>query len=116
MKRWIVVALLCMSSGCAVLGEKGRYFAKRLDAVAPQSQAGKALLVPVALPVGAVALTIDGLLVNPLLVLEDAIDDAKWAFEVESTGILEVFVTPMRIVTFVGIFLGSELLRICVPL
>jgi hypothetical protein len=103
--------------GCAVLSEKHRFVARYLDEnLAPTNTPAKALLSPVAIPVGVVALAVDGLVINPVVNVPQALDDASFVFkDVPSAGILEIFVFPMRIVTFPVVFLGSEVGRCCVP-
>ena len=103
--------------GCATLSEKHRHVAKSLDEnLAPTNTPAKVLLSPVAIPVGVVALAVDGLVINPIINLPKAVDDAAFVFtDVLSAGILEIFVFPMRIVTFPVVFLGSEVGRCCIP-
>lgn len=113
----LVLLVLPAAPGCAVLSEEHRPITRHLDERAtPETAAGRVALAPVALPVGALTLAIDGLLLNPVRRLPDALDAARWAFEVESTGPLEVFVAPMRVVTFVSILVGAEVVLTCLPL
>lgn len=111
--------LVFLSSGCAVLGENNRYITKFLDEGAvPESVSAKVALAPVAVPVGLTALVVDGFIINPIVSLPKAFDEACSVFDFEripSAGIGEVVVFPMRIVTFVAIFVGMEIWYCFIP-
>ena len=116
---WMVILSLAamLNSGCAVLSEKNRYLTRFLDEeLTPESSTTKAVMAPVAIPVGFTALAIDGVIINPLVVLPEAFEDASQVFtEVEFMGPLEIIVFPMRLVTFPVILVGSEIFRCTFP-
>jgi hypothetical protein len=107
---------LALTPGCAVLAEEHRHVARTLDRASPATIGAKVALAPVAFPIAALALGADAALINPLVALPKALGDARDVVDVPSTGPLEVFVFPMRCVTFVAVFLGAELVRVWVPL
>jgi len=111
--------LLSVCSGCAVLYEKHRYTARFLDENAELgSETAEVLAAPLTIPVGLTALLVDASIINPVLSIPDALDDATIVFNFDTfplTGFGEIVVFPMRIVTFVAIFVGSEILRILTP-
>ena len=110
----LVAALAC---GCAVVGEEGRHLTNVLDEnLSPESTPAKVMLAPVAIPVGFTALVVDGVVINPVVNLPEAFEDAYAVFDdVPFTGPFEIVVFPMRIVTFGVIFVGSEVARCMIP-
>ena len=111
MRHILVVGLVVMfTSGCAVLAEENRHLARALDDnLAPDSTTAKIALAPVAIPVGFAALAVDGVLINPVAFAPESWDAATWAFEeVPYTGLGEIVVFPMRVVTFPVLFVYVE--------
>ena len=115
---WLLALIALSSSGCAVLGEDHRYVAKALDEnLSPESTAAKVALAPVAVPVGFAALLIDGAVINPVCSVPEAFDDATYVFtDVRYTGIGEVVVFPMRVLTFTVMLIGSEAAHCALPI
>ncbi len=111
-----IPALILAFSSCAVLDEKNRPVTAALDELAPESPVVQAALSPLAVPVGILTLAIDGVLIQPIRSLPKALYDATWVFRgIESTGIGEIIVFPMRLITMPFIFVISELIRITIP-
>ena len=101
-----------LTSGCAVLNQDKRSLTSFFDEhLAPESDAARIALAPVAIPVGLTALVIDGFVVNPVSHLGDAATSAeKVAFrEVRFVGLWEIVVFPMRVVTCTAIFAYDEI-------
>jgi hypothetical protein len=114
-----LATILLTGPGCAVLSEDYRHITRYLDENAvPESTALKVAASPLAIPTGMVSLTVDGFLINPVLNFPKAAKDAWNCFDPEIVpySTAEIFVFPMRIVTFVVVFLGSEIGRCCIPL
>ncbi len=112
------IVVLLAGPGCAVLSEDHRHITRYLDENAvPEGTAVKVAASPLAIPAGLVSLTIDGFLINPVLNFPKAAKDAWNCFDPERIpySAAEIFVFPMRIVTFVVVFLGSEIGRCCMP-
>jgi len=109
----IALLVLTLTTGCAVLDKDKRIITEYLeDNITPKTKAGKIALAPVAIPVGFTTMVVDGFIVNPVRNAPKAFDDASYVFtDVEYTGPGEIFVFPMRMITFPLIFLGSELIR-----
>ncbi|MCB1191711.1 MAG: hypothetical protein H7A23_16990 [Leptospiraceae bacterium] len=118
MKKLTLVFLLLCFCSCAVLSKKNRYTLDFLDEnLDPESTGARIALAPVAIPVGITAFVIDGFLIHPIYSLPCAVDDSFWVFrEVSNTYVLEIIVFPMRIVTMLATFLGSEIVRITIPI
>jgi len=116
----VLPGLLCAAllvSGCAVLSQEDRVLTRTLDEkFTPRSGVAKIAAAPVALPVGVAALAIDGVLLNPVRNLSDSAELANIVFEeVPFTGLGEVIVFPMRLITYPILFLGAELVLCTIP-
>jgi hypothetical protein len=101
------------------LSEDHRHITRYLDENAvPESTEVKIAMAPGAIPLGLTSLTVDGFLINPVLNFPKAAKDAWNVFDPEKIpySAAEIFVFPMRVVTFVMIFIGSEIGRCCVPI
>lgn len=103
-------------SKCAVLDENNRYLTNVLEETAPESEVAQVAFAPVAFVLGLSSLLVDGVLIHPLVSLPYAIENGTWVFtEIGFLGPLEIIATPMRIITFPVIVIGSEILRITLP-
>ncbi len=115
----VLAVLLLAVCSCAVLSEDHRHIAYYLDEHAvPEGTAAKVAAAPLAIPTGLAALSIDGFAINPVLNVPRAFEDAKMVFDPEIVpyaSVGEILVFPMRIVTFVVIFVGSEVARCLFP-
>ncbi|MCB1157149.1 MAG: hypothetical protein H7A25_07730 [Leptospiraceae bacterium] len=118
MKQGFLILLLLLIHSCAVLDQKNRVILQGLDAgFTPKTTTAKIALSPISIPIGFTAFMIDGLVLHPFFSLPCAIDDSLWAFkEVPNTYILELIVFPMRIVTMLATFAGSEVFRTSIPI
>ena len=114
----LAVVISIPISGCAVVKKKHRHVANLLDEnLTPEDRASKVALAPIAIPVGLAALLVDGAAINPVLNLPKAVDDAGNVFtKIDSAGPGEIVVFPMRVVTFVVFFVGSEVGRCALPI
>ena len=93
-----------LTSGCAVLNQDKRSLTSFFDEhLAPESDAARIALAPVAIPVGLTALVIDGFVVNPVSHLGDAFREVRFV------GLWEIVVFPMRVVTCTAIFAYDEI-------
>lgn len=115
---WLIVALLAVPpTGCALINRDKRLLTRlTTQQVIPEDPVVKWSTLPLWGTLGVVTLTADALLVNPVLAAPAALDDALWAFT--GTGLFgpaEVVLMPVRTVGFVGLFLGSEILRCTLP-
>lgn len=117
MKRLAILLLLCLPVfNCAVINQYNRYTTNFLEEnLTPETKAGKVAFAPIAFPMALTALTIDGALIRPVVSIPDSFDAAMFAFEIESTGIFEIIVFPMRLVTFTAIFIVVEIAHITIP-
>ncbi|MCR9142010.1 MAG: hypothetical protein NXI24_07140 [bacterium] len=102
---------------CAVLSSERRVLTAALDEhMAPESPVARAAFAPVAMPIGLSALILDGVIINPILHVPDSVDNANFVFEdVPFTGVGEILVFPMRLITYPVIFVGSMLFYAMVP-
>jgi len=115
--RWLrafaILAALGLS-GCAVFDEPNRPLLDLLDEnVAPSSTAGRWLAAPVALPVAAVAVTVDAVVVRPATQIDDA-----WGDTVEllwepgdQTPFRRVVVAPVMALATPVVFASDWLVR-----
>lgn len=117
-KKLFLFLLLLLLHSCAVLHTRNRYTLDLLDEnLTPESPGVKVAMTPISIPVGLTAFLIDGVLIHPIRSLPCAVDDSFWVFrEVPNTYIGEIFVFPMRIVTMLAIFIGSEIGRATIPI
>jgi len=108
---WLIPLLLL--AACAPLREENRFgLAELNEHVVPESTAGRWALSPVAMPVGLATYFVDGLLIHPLFVWDDAWTDTRdtvWDTRDESrfrkslTFPLRVVGTPVVwVLSFVG--------------
>ena len=109
-----LLALLPSLAACAVFERDNRVVLNSLDEhVAPSSDVGRWLLAPVALPVGAAAVTVDAVVVRPVTQLDDA-----WGDTVEllwepgdQTPFRRVIVAPVMAVATPFVFAADWLAR-----
>ncbi|MEQ9367259.1 MAG: hypothetical protein RIF32_23710 [Leptospirales bacterium] len=118
--RFLLLTALVISgaANCAVLIPEHRVLTRLLDEhLAPESPVARVALAPAAVPVGLAALSIDGVLINPVRRVPDSIENANFVFdEVPYAGIGEILVFPMRVVTYPVIFFGSMLFYVMAPI
>lgn len=114
----LVVAMAC-TAGCTMFDRDNRRTLNLLDAnVAPSSTAGRVALLPVAIPVGCVALVADAVVVHPVTAIDDAWGDtveALWSSRNESP-LREVVFTPLAAVATPVVFAGDWLWRCLWPI
>ncbi len=117
LRRVTVLFLALLFSGCAVLNWDNRPVTEFIDRhLAPESDAGRAALTPVAVPIGLSTLLVDATVVNPVQQLSEARELAEWPFtEVEDAGVFEVVLMPMRVLTAAVMFVGAEVVLSIVP-
>ncbi|MFH0795142.1 MAG: hypothetical protein V2A74_14045 [bacterium] len=117
--RICFVAMLCMLlallSGCAFFNRKNTPALNWVeDNLVPEKNPGRAFAYPVVIPVGAVAITLDALIIHPAGVIDDAADDTRDAlwddFNWHREYMTECAVLPWRTVgtplVFTGDFFG----------
>ncbi len=112
----LVAMLLIQISGCAVIDRDHRHVTKIVERSVPQNMALSILTFPLWGTAGVATLVADGLVINPVLNAPAALDDAMMAFT--GFGIilpLEIVLLPVRAVSTVPLFLGSEILRCSIP-
>ena len=118
----LIVPVACLAalllSGCAVLDDDHWILTRACDArLAPSTDTGEAVLAPLAVPMGFTTLAIDGFLINPVSFLPESADNAKEVFtRIDSTGLWEIWVFPMRVATYPIIFVGSEIAYCTLPI
>ncbi|TGK06444.1 hypothetical protein EHO60_15510 [Leptospira fletcheri] len=92
MKRMIIAFLLVLFAfsfleNCAIFQRKNRILTSYLDEkVRPESTAAQIALSPVAIPVGVVSLFLDGLVLHPISVIPDALEDTYKVIWMDPTG------------------------------
>lgn len=116
--RITAVACVCTGLQCGVLAKRNRVLTGLLDEhLAPKTTVAQVALSPVAMPVGLATLTVDAVLINPVLHVPDAIEIANWVFtEVPFTGFGEIIVFPMRIISYPVMFVGAMIFYITIPI
>lgn len=100
-------ALPLLACACAMGNGDRRLLLNHLDAEwAPESNAGRWLLAPVALPVGVVAFATDAVVVHPATQVDDAWGDtveALWTFD-HGSRFRNALVTPLSAVATPVVF------------
>lgn len=101
-----------------MLHQNNRCLTRYMDEnLAPKTTAGKIALSPLAIPAGAVALAVDGVVINPVASIPGAFENASFVFnDIGFTGPFEIIVFPMRVATFPVAFVVSEILQCMIPL
>mgnify|MGYP001795404438 CR=1 FL=1 len=117
----IAIAAAMLATGilnCGVLVERNRVLTGVLDEhLAPESPTARVALAPIAVPVGLSSMARDAVLLNPLsLMPEAASDTADLISEVPWTGIGEIIVFPMRVITVPVLFTAIVLAHTFLPL
>jgi hypothetical protein len=106
-------------SACTVVRHDGRRTLQWLDATAtPSSPVARALLLPVAIPVGGVGLLADALVRNPAHAVDDAWADTStllWTSREES-ALRRALFTPLAAVATPVVFACDWLCRCILPL
>ena len=108
---FLVAVLL---GGCAIFNPKNRRLTGLLDErIAPESVAAKVLLVPVVLPLGFVSLTGDLVLIHPISVVPDCLDDTVRIIWRNPSGGLaqQTFLFVPKVILSPILFAGDFLLR-----
>ncbi|TGK15644.1 hypothetical protein EHO61_14930 [Leptospira fluminis] len=92
MKRIFIVSLpiflvFSFLENCAVFQRKNRILTSYLDEkIRPESAVAQVALSPVAIPVGVVSLFLDGLVLHPISVIPDALEDTYKVIWMDPTG------------------------------
>lgn len=114
---WLIPLFLL--AACAPLREENRYgLAELNEHLIPESTAGRWALAPVAMPVGLGTYFVDGLLINPLFVWDDAwtdMRDAVWDSRDESR-FRKALTFPLRVVGTPVVWVLSFVSRWLLPL
>ena len=113
-KSLLATAMACVLSGCTVFSSSHRHTLDWLDEnLAPDSRGARIALLPVAVPVGLVGLTVDAVVVNPVLAVDDAWEDTRallWSAPDETSFRRAMFVPFAALATPV-VFTGDWLWR-----
>ena len=112
----IIVAIT--TTGCAsFVDEDCRHITSVLnEKLTPVSTFGKVATAPIAVPVGLTSVLFESAIITPI---DNTASAYNFVYDMvsyeytESTGVFEVVVFPMRIVTFTTFFLGAELGSTC---
>lgn len=115
----LLAALLSVGGGCTAVRKDSRRTLDSLDAnLTPASPTARAVLLPVAIPVGFGGLLTDTLLVNPAFAIDDAwLDtvDLLWTPRDESPLRRALF-TPLAALATPVVFAGDWLGRCVFPI
>lgn len=102
------------TAGCAVFDDDNRLLLNTLDEkIRPKTTGAQLALAPVAIPAGAVALAIDGAVINPVRAVPTAADDTrKLYWDYDSQGMLhDSLLFPVRVVLTPPTFAGDWAVR-----
>jgi len=119
--RHLLLAVLAAGqlAGCTCLRSDSRRTLDLLDRnLTPASPTWRAVLLPVAIPVGFGGLLADGVVVNPVYALDDAWGDTVellWTWREES-ALRRVLFTPLAALGTPVVFACDWLGRSCLPL
>lgn len=106
-------------SGCTVFDDEQRRTLNWLDeSLAPESAGARYALLPVAVPVGFVALTADAVVVNPVMSIDDAWLDTRdllWTRGEDVSNLRRVLVAPFAAAATPIVFAGNWLGRCLFP-
>ncbi|MCB1305806.1 MAG: hypothetical protein KDK37_16070 [Leptospiraceae bacterium] len=102
MLRWLPLTLsLLLLANCAFMVKENRVLTNALDSVVePESLPTKVLLSPIFVPVGAVSLATDAIILHPVSVIPDAAQDTYetiWE-EPEGTILWQTFLLVPKVV------------------
>jgi len=121
-RSWSVAALAFafgLLAACTCVRRDSRRTLDLLDTnLTPASSAWRAVLLPVAIPVGCSALLADSIVVNPIHAIDDAWGDTVellWTWREEST-LRRVLFTPLAALGTPIVFACDWLGRSCLPL
>ena len=103
---------------CAVLHPEMRPVTAYLDeTIAPEDDTTAVLVSPLAVVIGTVTLSVDGLVLNPILNLKPA-HELAFEFALEDTGELgwaETVAFPMRLITYSLLLIGGDIFMCSIP-
>lgn len=118
-KGLLVIGTTCLLGGCTVFSSSHRHTVDLLDEnLTPGSRGARIALLPVAVPVGLMGLTVDAVVVNPVLAVDDAWQDTRallWSAPDETSFRRAMFVPFAALATPV-VFTGDWLWRSLWPL
>ncbi|NQU44319.1 hypothetical protein HQ520_13600 [bacterium] len=112
-----VLTAAILATSCATIEKDKRHLTRVVEEFVPESMPMMLLTAPVWGVAGLATIIVDGLILNPVFMAPQALDDAlTWSFL--GFGVilpLEVILILPRLVAVPVIFLGSEILRVSVP-
>lgn len=115
-----ILALLAslVLASCSMLDRDNRRLVSTLDeSLTPSTPTARAVLLPVAVPLGTAALCVDAVAVHPLAVVPDAFGDAVellWTSDEESS-LRKALFTPLAAAATPAVFAGAWLFRATWP-
>lgn len=113
-----LLALVPLLAGCACTDLDHLALTNLIDrGLVPDHPVAQEVVAPVLVPVGALTLALDNLLVAPVVHLPSALGDARWFWELEAGGYYtELAVLPVRAcltpVVAIGSWMGRSLFGI----